>query len=220
MGTLDDAAAAKDAGLWWSDIIPPFYVSGATGTWDSLNWDSTGQTVFENHCKMPGEPEETFLEVVKNIPNVVEDLESYTITFTLSYIDPDTITGGDISTGTVLGVVDTCDITFTAGETKDSCKFLHLTPGAPYVLEETDAAGFTPVDPYYFYGGDWELARPCRWITASGPRPRRLARPSMLAALATMRRAIRLRSTSSSRLTRVTATPANTRWGTQSTPQW
>jgi hypothetical protein len=50
VGSIADAMALKDAGLWWSDVIPPFYENGDPGDWNSLNWDATGQAIFENGC--------------------------------------------------------------------------------------------------------------------------------------------------------------------------
>jgi hypothetical protein len=42
---------AKAAGVFWGDIIPPFYSDGVTLTgYPSLNWNAAGQTIFENGC--------------------------------------------------------------------------------------------------------------------------------------------------------------------------
>src|SRR4029079_7285800 len=60
----------------WGDIIPPFYSDGSTLTgYPTLNWfnedgsdNTAGQDIFNAGCKIPGEPEETFLTLVKTIP--------------------------------------------------------------------------------------------------------------------------------------------------------
>ncbi|MEP7228316.1 MAG: hypothetical protein ABI785_13190 [Gemmatimonadales bacterium] len=42
---------AKAAGVFWGDIIPPFYSDGVTLTgYPSLNWNAAGQAIFENGC--------------------------------------------------------------------------------------------------------------------------------------------------------------------------
>jgi hypothetical protein len=42
---------AKAAGVYWGDIIPPFYSDGVTLTsYPSLNWNSAGQAIFANGC--------------------------------------------------------------------------------------------------------------------------------------------------------------------------
>jgi hypothetical protein len=42
---------AKAAGVFWGDIIPPFYSDGETLTgYPSLNWNAAGQAIFENGC--------------------------------------------------------------------------------------------------------------------------------------------------------------------------
>jgi hypothetical protein len=33
------------------DIIPPFYINGNSGYWNSRNWDSQGQSIWNNDCK-------------------------------------------------------------------------------------------------------------------------------------------------------------------------
>jgi hypothetical protein len=47
---------AKAAGVFWGDIIPPFYSDGVTLTgYPSLNWNAAGQALFENGCNFEGE---------------------------------------------------------------------------------------------------------------------------------------------------------------------
>lgn len=42
---------AKAAGVYWGDIIPPFYSDGVTITgYPSLNWNGDGQAIFNNGC--------------------------------------------------------------------------------------------------------------------------------------------------------------------------
>jgi hypothetical protein len=42
---------AKAAGVFWGDIIPPFYSDGHTLTgYSSLNWNPAGQAIFSNGC--------------------------------------------------------------------------------------------------------------------------------------------------------------------------
>jgi hypothetical protein len=43
---------AKADGVFWGDIIPPFYSDGVTLTgYPSLNWNAAGQAIFDNGCK-------------------------------------------------------------------------------------------------------------------------------------------------------------------------
>ncbi len=51
---------AKAAGVYWGDIIPPFYSDGVTPTgYPSLNRNAAGQATFENGCNgADEEPEE------------------------------------------------------------------------------------------------------------------------------------------------------------------
>jgi hypothetical protein len=43
---------AKADGVFWGDVIPPFYSDGHTLTgYPSLNWDAAGMAIFENGCK-------------------------------------------------------------------------------------------------------------------------------------------------------------------------
>jgi hypothetical protein len=47
---------AKADGVFWGDIIPPFYSDGVTLTgYPSLNWNASGQALFENGCNFEGE---------------------------------------------------------------------------------------------------------------------------------------------------------------------
>ena len=47
---------AKADGVFWGDIIPPFYSDGVTLTgYPSLNWNAAGQAIFENGCNFEGE---------------------------------------------------------------------------------------------------------------------------------------------------------------------
>jgi hypothetical protein len=47
---------AKADGVFWGDIIPPFYSDGVTLTgYPSLNWNAAGQALFENGCNFEGE---------------------------------------------------------------------------------------------------------------------------------------------------------------------
>jgi hypothetical protein len=47
---------AKAAGVFWGDIIPPFYSDGETLTgYPSLNWNAAGQALFEDDCNVEGE---------------------------------------------------------------------------------------------------------------------------------------------------------------------
>jgi hypothetical protein len=42
---------AKADGVFWGDIIPPFYSDGVTLTgYPSLNWNADGQAIFANNC--------------------------------------------------------------------------------------------------------------------------------------------------------------------------
>lgn len=42
---------AKAAGVYWGDVIPPFYSDGVTLTgYPSLNWNAAGQAIFDNGC--------------------------------------------------------------------------------------------------------------------------------------------------------------------------
>jgi hypothetical protein len=42
---------AKADGVFWGDIIPPFYSDGSTLTgYPSLNWNADGQAIFDNGC--------------------------------------------------------------------------------------------------------------------------------------------------------------------------
>ena len=50
---------AKAAGVFWGDIIPPFYSDGVTPTgYPSLNWNAAGQAIFENGCNGADEDEQ------------------------------------------------------------------------------------------------------------------------------------------------------------------
>ena len=47
---------AKADGVFWGDIIPPFYSDGATLTgYPSLNWNADGQAIFRDHCNAGAE---------------------------------------------------------------------------------------------------------------------------------------------------------------------
>ncbi|MFL5790984.1 MAG: hypothetical protein ACJ76A_05715 [Actinomycetota bacterium] len=132
----------------WGDIIPPFWADGSSDGvyWPSKNWPS-GEDIFNAGCKIPNEPEETFLTVTKDMPDVFNDSESVTIEFTLYFVE----------NGQPDGVVDTCQLTFDASTLlEQQCDFEHLTPGVNYLLDETDTGGFTkdPKLPYSFIGGD------------------------------------------------------------------
>src|SRR4051794_16918764 len=132
----------------WGDIIPPFWADGSTtgAYWPSKNWPD-GEDIFNAGCKIPNEPEETFLTVTKDMPDVFNDSESVTIEFTLYFVE----------NGQPDGVVDTCQLTFDASTLlEQQCDFEHLTPGVNYLLDETDTGGFTkdPKLPYSFIGGD------------------------------------------------------------------
>jgi hypothetical protein len=49
-------SGAKADGVFWGDIIPPFYSDGVTLTgYPSLNWNAAGQAIFENGCNFEGE---------------------------------------------------------------------------------------------------------------------------------------------------------------------
>jgi len=132
----------------WGDIIPPFWADGSTtgAYWPSKNWPD-GEDIFNAGCKIPNEPEETFLTVTKDMPDVFNDSESVTIEFTLYFVE----------NGLPDGVVDTCQLTFDANsQLAQQCDFEHLTPGVDYLLDETDTGGFTKDAklPYAFVGGD------------------------------------------------------------------
>jgi hypothetical protein len=44
-------SGAKADGVFWGDIIPPFYSDGSTLTgYPSLNWNADGQAIFDNGC--------------------------------------------------------------------------------------------------------------------------------------------------------------------------
>jgi hypothetical protein len=126
----------------WGDIIPPVYTNGDDGYWPAKNWDEAGQAIFDAGCKIPGEPETTHHVLTKNIPNVLQEGESISVTFDL-YVMVD----GNWE------FVEDCTLTFTAGETQDTCTFNNLTPGFDYKIEESDTGGFDPQDPYYFTAG-------------------------------------------------------------------
>jgi hypothetical protein len=50
---------AKADGVFWGDIIPPFYSDGSTLTgYPSLNWDADGQAIFDNGCNGAEEGQE------------------------------------------------------------------------------------------------------------------------------------------------------------------
>ena len=48
--SLADAAAKKQAGIEWGDIIPP-----VPGFHNGLNWTAEGQTIYQNGCQFEGE---------------------------------------------------------------------------------------------------------------------------------------------------------------------
>ena len=50
---------AKADGVFWGDIIPPFYSDGSTLTgYPSLNWNADGQAIFDNGCNGAEEGQE------------------------------------------------------------------------------------------------------------------------------------------------------------------
>lgn len=50
---------AKADGVYWGDIIPPFYSDGSTLTgYPSLNWNADGQAIFHNGCNGAEEGQE------------------------------------------------------------------------------------------------------------------------------------------------------------------
>ena len=82
VGSVADAQALKDAGDWWGDIIPPFYENGDDGYWPKLNWDATGQAVFENGCNPTPLPPEEGQPTLDSSVECDLDNSQYIITYT------------------------------------------------------------------------------------------------------------------------------------------
>jgi hypothetical protein len=132
---------------FWGDIIPPFYEDGLTaGTWPSLNWDTDGQTVFENGCGVGEEEETADLLITKNIPAVIEGDELLIIHFVL------VVDGGDPDVPD--DMVAECDFVYVGNSDPQSCSIGNLPPNTDFDLWETDSGGFAEMVPMDVSTGD------------------------------------------------------------------
>jgi hypothetical protein len=138
---LADAQAIKDAGGFWGDIIPPFYTNGSTSgvTWNSQNWTTEGQSIFEAGCRFP---DETFvgLRIVKTVETgIIQEGESFSFSFVVTVKDGDPENPDD--------VVGSCDITIDSNSSipgESSCVINGLDPNTEYDVYETNTGGFDP----------------------------------------------------------------------------
>lgn len=69
---------AKAAGVYWGDIIPPFYSDGVTTGYPSMNWNA-GQAIFDNDCngadEQPATDSESLAESESDAESVPESGE-------------------------------------------------------------------------------------------------------------------------------------------------
>jgi Prealbumin-like fold domain len=82
---------------------------------------------------------EADIRVTKNIPNVITGSESVTVTFVAVVNNGDPTVPADVK--------GTCSITFTVGETQDTCTITGLDPNTDYDIYETVTGNFDPQDP-------------------------------------------------------------------------
>ena len=139
------AMTQEGSGAWhvttpfFDPTVPPTPYVTYTGT-----LSGNGQVVLSG-CNESG-PTTAALIINKTIPNVLEGTETVTVTF--EAVLSGTGEGGDNDPTTLDNPsavnAGTCSITFTAGQTNETCTISGLAPNTAYDIYETNTGGFTP----------------------------------------------------------------------------
>ena len=106
----------------WGDIIPPYDYPPANFSYAGLNWTTEGQAIWNNGCKVPGEPTATPTEAPTATPTeapTATPTDAPTATPTGSVLPTQTTNPTDPPTGSVEGATATPARTLPSTSTID-----------------------------------------------------------------------------------------------------